>query len=60
MYNKYNKSNSTTGAVRMEANLRRTSAACAIYSKCITGKYLSLKMKVKVMEYNIRNGLIRW
>ena len=30
------------------------------YNQCVTWKYLTLKMKVKVMEYNIRNGKIRW
>ena len=29
------------------------------YSKCITSKCLTLKMKVKVTEYNIYNGAIR-
>ena len=31
-----------------------------VYSKRIIKKYLTLKMKVKVTEYNIHNGPIRW
>ena len=30
------------------------------YSKCILRKLLTLKMKVKIMKYTIRNGPIRW
>ena len=38
-----------------------TFAASAIfYNKCITRKYLTLKMNFKVIEYNIHNGDIRW
>ena len=29
------------------------------YNKCITRKCLTLKMKFKVMRFNIRNGAIR-
>ena len=55
----YNKSNSMAAAGRVEANLPGTSAACAIFNnKCITRKYLSLKMQVKVIEYNIHHGAI--
>ena len=45
--------------VRVETNLSGTSAVCVIfYSKCITRKCLTLKMKVKVTEYNIHNDSI--
>ena len=47
------------GTVRVEANLLVISAECAFFNKCKTGKCLILKMKVKIMEYNIRNGPIR-
>ena len=54
-------SNSTAGTVRVEANLPKTSVACAIfYSKCITRTCLTLKIKIKVTEYNIYNSPIRW
>ena len=47
-------------AVRVEANLRGTFDACAIlvYSKCVARKCLTLKMKIKVTEYTIRNDSI--
>ena len=31
-----------------------------LYCKFITRKCLILKIKVKVMEHNVRNGVIRW
>ena len=31
-----------------------------IYSNCITKQFLTLKIKVKVTEYNIRLGHTRW
>ena len=40
---------------------RGLTTACIIFdSKCITRKYLTLNMKIKVKEYNIHNGAIRW
>ena len=49
------------GAMQAEANLPWTSAPCAIfYCKCISRKCLTLKILVKVMEYNIGNGSIWW
>ena len=56
-----NKSNATAGVLWVEANQPWTSTACTFFnSQCITRKCLTLKMKVKVTEYNIRNGSIRW
>ena len=53
------KCNSTARFVRVEENLQRRSAACAIfYSKCITTKCLTLKFKVT--ECNFRSGSIPW
>ena len=40
--------------MRVEANLPETYAACAFYSQRMTRKCLTLKMKVRVMEYNMR------
>ena len=40
------KSNSSAGAVRVEANL--------------PGTTLTLKVKVKVTDYNVHSGAIRW
>ena len=49
------------GVVRVEASLSGTSAACSIfYSKCITRKYSTLKMKIKFTENSIHNSAIRW
>ena len=56
-----NKSNSTVGAVRVKANLSWTFTVCTIFfSICITRKCLTLKEEIKVMEYNIDKGAIRW
>ena len=56
-----NKNNFLAGAVRVEPNLPGTSAACPFfYSQCITRKCQTLKMKVKVVEYNISDGSILW
>ena len=33
---------------------------CLRIFKCITRKYLTLQMKVKVTQYNIHNDPIRW
>ena len=44
--------------MRVEANL--PGIFDFFYNKCIAGKCLTLKMKVKVREYTDRNGLIRW
>ena len=30
------------------------------YTKCMTRKCLTFKMKVKITEYNVYNGVIRW
>ena len=38
----------------------RSLSAHFFYSKCITRKYLTLKMKVEVTKYNIHNDAIRW
>ena len=47
-------------AGRVEANLPGLSLSLhSVYCKCITRKYLTLKMKVKVTEYNTGNGPIR-
>ena len=43
------------GAARVEANLPGTSVACAICYEGLTIKCLTLKIKVKVIEYKIRN-----
>ena len=36
------------------------SCLCIFYRQCITRKYFILKIKVKVMEYNIRIGPVWW
>ena len=56
-----NKSNSTSEAVRGDANLTRTSNAYAFfYSNCIIKNFFTLKMKIKVTVYTSRNEPIRW
>ena len=55
------KSYTTAGAVRIEINLPGTSAACTFFiAKCITRKCLTLKTRIMVMDYNIRNGRNLW
>ena len=54
-----NEINSMASAVRVEANLPEKFAICTIvYSKSLTPKYLTLKMKVNIVQ-SIRNGAIR-
>ena len=49
------------GGVRVKANLLGTHLLTAhLYSQCITRKCLTLQIKVKIMEYRIRNVCIRW
>ena len=57
-----NKSNSTSGgrASRGKSAGDIRFLCNFFYSKCITRKCLTLKMKVKDKAYNIRNGPIRW
>ena len=47
--------------VRVEANLPGAVSSLHIfYKQCLTRKCLILKMKKKVMDYNIRNSPIEW
>ena len=51
------KSNSSTGAIRVEAYLPEHPISLhKYYWKCITRQCLTLKMMVKVMQYSIRNS----
>ena len=55
------KSNSTTWAMRVDKNLPRAIRCRRILLEPVhSKKTLTLKMKVKVMEYNIHNGHVRW
>ena len=56
-----NKSNITASAVQVEANLWGTydDFTHFFYSNCLTRKSLTSKTRVKITEYNIRNGAIR-
>ena len=55
-----NKSNSTAGAVQVEANLPGIRCLYIFFSKCMTRKCFTLKIKVMVTEYNIHNVPILW
>ena len=55
----WNKSNSTAGRACRGKSAGRSAVFAVFYNKCIKRKCFTLKMKVKVTEYNIHNGANR-
>ena len=57
---KENRSNFTAGAVTVEANLPGTFVSCEFLYTFIRKTGFTFKMKIRITEYYIRKGPIRW